>query len=217
MTASRTGIVNVIASAGLLVLAGYQPSLAAGYVRSPGRPSVSTMATPMPAHGGFSANGGEVLHRDRELGQRIQDDKGHLGGAYKSLEHQDLTIRRQEERDAARHGGTLTIGEAAQLNREENALNAETRLDDRLGAFDQAHPRRAEVLSHDAQLDYRINKDEGHLGGNYKTLENRDQAIRQEEQRDARANGGVITPEEKTQLQQEERSLAEQIRRDQGK
>src|SRR6185369_2091809 len=165
MTASKTGIMKVIASAGLLVLAGYRPSLAAGFVRSPGRPSGS-----MTAHGGFSTSGAEVLHRDREIRQRIHDDEGHLGGAFKNLEHQDTTIRRQEERDAARHGGTLTVGEAAQLNREENALNAETRLDDRLGVFDRANPRRAEILSRDAQLDYRINKDEGHLGGNYKTL-----------------------------------------------
>jgi hypothetical protein len=203
---------TVTAAAVLMVLVGYRPVFAAP-MRSPGRTS-GAMRVTNPRGGTVPTRSEEILERDRQLGQRIQNEEGHLGGAFDRLERQDGSIRRQETRDMARSGGTLSVGEAAQLQREENALAAETRLDDRASQFTQEHPRRAQILGRDARLDYTINKDEGHLGGNYTTLEHQDAMIRQQEQADAHANGGVITPQEKTQLQQEEQALAAEVRRD---
>ena len=159
----------------------------------------------------------EVLRRDNNINQRVNNDYGHLGGHYGQLERQDWQIRRQEQADASANGGHLTSGEYGQLNREENALSQETRMDNTHNPFVQNHPRRAEVLSRDANLDYRINKDEGHLGGQYSHLESEDRSIYNQEQADARANGGHITSAEQSQLNHEENALSEQVRMDNTK
>jgi hypothetical protein len=156
----------------------------------------------------------EVLRRDNHINNRINNDYGHLGGKYGHLEHQDYSIRRQEQQDAKQNGGYITKGQQGQLNREENSLSKETYFDNKNNSFVKNHPRRSQVLSRDANLSYNINKDEGHLGGNYNKLEGEDKSIARQEQRDARQNGGHITTQEQGHLNREENRLNNQIRHD---
>jgi len=156
----------------------------------------------------------EVLRRDNNINRRINRDYGHLGGNYGHLERQDYQVRAQEQADARRNGGYITKGQQGQLNREENSLSRETFFDNKNNKFVQNHPRRSEVLGRDANLNYAINKDEGHLGGNYKALAADDRSIAHQEQLDAQANGGHITKLEQSQLNSEESNLRNQIRQD---
>lgn len=156
----------------------------------------------------------EVLRRDNNINNRINNDYGHLNGHYGQLEHQDYQVRQQEQADARANGGYITKGQQGQLNREENAMNQEIKYDNTNNSFVQNHPRRAEVLGRDASLNYSINRDEGHLDGQYKNLEAEDRGIQQQEQSDARANGGYITKAEQQQLNQEENGLRNQINMD---
>ncbi|HEY9676677.1 MAG TPA: hypothetical protein V6C76_01650 [Drouetiella sp.] len=82
------------------------------------------------------------------------------------------------------------------------------------GNFATNHPRRAEVLGRDNGLNQEINADRGNLSGNYRHLEHEDQAIRNQEQADARANGGFITQGQQNQLNREENRVQNQINRD---
>ena len=156
----------------------------------------------------------EVLGRDNRLNNRINNNYGNLGGHYGQLEHQNNQIRQQEQNDARRNGGYITRGQQGQLNREENSLSNEVRMDNTNNPFVQNHPRRAQVLGRDANLGYSINRDEGHLGGNYNHLESEDRSIGRQEQADARANGGYITTAQQGQLNREENSLGQQVRMD---
>lgn len=152
----------------------------------------------------------EVLGRDNNLGNRIRNDRGQLGGNYGALSAQDRAIHRQEQRDARMNGGHITQAEQHQLNREENNLNREVRRDH----FGDVHPRRAEVLGRDNHLGNQLSQDKGQLGGNYDALRAQDRAIRRQEQRDARMNGGHITQGEQNQLNREENNLHREIRND---
>ncbi|MGH9550727.1 MAG: hypothetical protein ACRD3W_15205 [Terriglobales bacterium] len=80
--------------------------------------------------------------------------------------------------------------------------------------FDQHHPRRGEVLNRDANLNNRINANRGDLHGHYGQLKREDQAIRHQEQRDARMNGGHITKGEQKQINREENHVNRQIHHD---
>ena len=82
------------------------------------------------------------------------------------------------------------------------------------GQFQKNHPRRAQVLHRDNHEQARINANKGHLGGHYNQLSREDQHIHNQEQRDARANGGHITKGEQHQLNHEENGLNRQINRD---
>lgn len=82
------------------------------------------------------------------------------------------------------------------------------------GNFWQNHPRRAEVLRRDKNINCEINRERGDLGGHYGQLKAEDRAIRRQEQRDARMNGGDITATEQHRLNREENHLNNQIRRD---
>jgi len=156
----------------------------------------------------------EVLGRAGNINQRVNNNYGHLGGNYGHLENQDRQVVNQEQRDARQNGGYITRGQQGQLNREENSLSRETFYDNKNNQFVQNHPRRSEVMSRDANLNYGINKDEGHLGGNYRTLESEDHSIAQQQRQDAAQNGGYITKQEQAQLNGEENSLRSQIRHD---
>jgi hypothetical protein len=156
----------------------------------------------------------EVLHRDNRINNRVNNNYGHLGGNYGHLEHQDNAIRRQEQQDSRQNGGYITKGQKGQLNREENSLSKETHFDNKNNKFVQNHPRRSQVLGRDANANYNINKDQGHLSGNYKQLEGEDKSIARQEQRDARQNGGHITTREQGHLNREENRLGNQIRHD---
>jgi hypothetical protein len=83
--------------------------------------------------------------------------------------------------------------------------------------FADRHPRRAEVLGRDQNLNHAIQANKGDLNGHYKQLKREDGAIKRQEQADARFNGGHITPAEKRQLNREENRLARQIKHDDGK
>jgi len=80
--------------------------------------------------------------------------------------------------------------------------------------FAHRHPRRAEVLHRDRRLSRELHEDKGHLGGNYNNLMAQDRSIRQQEQADARQNGGYITRGEKRQLNREENHLQHEIHHD---
>jgi hypothetical protein len=156
----------------------------------------------------------EVLGRDRNLNRRIATNQGNLGGNFGHLERQDRSIGRQEQRDVRQNGGFITRGQQGQLNREENSLGRETFYDNKNNQFVQNHPRRSEVMGRDANLNYAINKDAGHLGGNYRSLEQQDHSIAQQQRADARANGGYITKPEQHQLNQEESALHQEVKQD---
>jgi hypothetical protein len=168
----------------------------------------------------------EVLGRDNHLNNAINRDRGRLGGNYGALETEQRGIRQQEQADARANGGFITQQQKQQLNGEENTLRSQVRQDytgqgnafgtgyGRGGNFAENHPRRAEVLGRDNHLNNVINQDRGDLGGNYSALKTDDRSIRQQEQADARANGGFITPTQQAQLNQEEGQLRSQINQD---
>ena len=81
--------------------------------------------------------------------------------------------------------------------------------------FANRHPRRAQVLRRDGNLNRRVNANRGDLGGHYGQLKHEDRSIRRQEQRDARANGGHITRGEQNQINREENHVNNQIKRDQ--
>jgi hypothetical protein len=160
----------------------------------------------------------QVLGRDNNLNQTINQDRGQLGGHYWQLQNRDQSIQRQEQHDAAMNGGHITPQEQTQLNKEENGLNRQVSKDSQLGApsgqFAENHPRRAEVLHQDASLNNEIGQDYGKLGGHYTQLQNADSRIENQEQRDARINGGYITPGQQQRLNQEESNLQNKINQD---
>jgi hypothetical protein len=82
------------------------------------------------------------------------------------------------------------------------------------GNFAQQHPRRAEVHARTSNLNSRINKDKGDLGGNYGQLKKEDSSIHRQERRDSRVNGGFITKGQKAQLNKEENGVSRQIKQD---
>lgn len=154
----------------------------------------------------------QVLGRDNHLGNRISNDRGQLGGNYGNLMSQDRRIQRQEQRDARRNGGYITPGQQAHLNREENRLSNEVRRDH--NRFEDNHPRRNEVIGRDNRLGNELRQDKGQLGGNYGNLMAQDRQIRRQERRDAKINGGYITPGQQAQLNRDENHLNREIRRD---
>jgi hypothetical protein len=161
----------------------------------------------------------EVLGRTNNINNRLNNDYGKLGGHYGQLKGEDQAIRQQEQVDARFNGGYITKGEQRQLNGEENHLNSQIRQDSTGrngggGSFAQNHPRRAEVLGRDNNLNNQLASDRGDLGGHYGQLSREDQAIRQQEQSDARYNGGYITQGEQAQLNHEENRVQNQINRD---
>jgi len=81
------------------------------------------------------------------------------------------------------------------------------------GHFAQNHPRRAEVLGRDNGLRNEIKGDRGQLNGNYGKFMAQDRQIRHQEQRDARINGGYITPGQQAKLNREENHLANKVDR----
>jgi hypothetical protein len=82
------------------------------------------------------------------------------------------------------------------------------------GRFANRHPRRAQVLGRDNNLNNRINANKGNLGGHYGQLKSEDNSIHRQEQRDARQNGGHITKGEQNQLNREENHVNNQIKND---
>ncbi|HVN34563.1 MAG TPA: hypothetical protein VMU96_04810 [Casimicrobiaceae bacterium] len=159
----------------------------------------------------------EVAKRDRHLAGQANKDYGDLSGHYNELQKQDAAIRKQANADMKANGGHLTKAQQKQLNGEENALHAEIKADK--GAppktqFEQNHPRRAEVLHRDNRINGELNADAGKLGGNYGSLKQQQQSIRQQEQMDARANGGYITKSQQQQLNTEETQLNQEIKVD---
>jgi len=92
-------------------------------------------STSIPAqaqHGQFAKNHprrAEVMHRDNHLNNRVNRNRGNLGGHYGQLKHEDHSIQRQQQRDARANGGHITQGQKTQLNREENHMNRQIQRD----------------------------------------------------------------------------------------
>jgi hypothetical protein len=63
------------------------------------------------------------LHRDSNINNEINADKGHLNGHYDQLQQEKTNVLNQEQRDADMHGGHITKREQNQLNQEENQIN----------------------------------------------------------------------------------------------
>jgi|LakMenEpi03Aug12_release.lakeMendotaPanAssembly.Ray.scaffolds.fasta_scaffold167827_2 hypothetical protein len=82
------------------------------------------------------------------------------------------------------------------------------------GQFAERHPRRAEALGRANNLNRRINANRGDLGGHYGQLKHEDNALRQQERRMARNNGGYITRNQQAKLNREENHVNNQIKRD---
>lgn len=80
-------------------------------------------------------------------------------------------------------------------------------------SFSYHHPRRAEVLRRDNVLNREVNHDYVRLHGHFGQLKHEDWAIRRQEQRDARINGGYITRGQQAQLNREENHVQRQINR----
>ena len=179
----------------------------------------------------------EVTRRDRNLGGAINRDRGQLGGNYSALKTEQNGIRQQQRADVRANGGYITKQQKQQLNGEENTLRNQVGQDyngqgnafgrgngrggfngggNGGGNFSQNHPRRAEVLGRDNNLNNQINQDRGNLGGNYSALKDDDRSIRNQERADSRANGGYITQTQKQQLNQEENQLHQQVGQDFG-
>jgi hypothetical protein len=209
-------MINIFQSRGRLILATSLTTL------------LATSCTASFAWGGFAANHprrAEVLGRDNHINNRINNDRGQLGGHYGQLKSEDRAIRQQEQADARFNGGHITKGEQNQLNHEENHVNNQIRRDytgsatggggnPGGGNFATNHPRRAEVLGRDNGLNNQIQADRGNLDGHYNQLNREDSSIHQQEQADARYNGGYITKGEQNQLNREENRVQNQIKRD---
>jgi hypothetical protein len=159
----------------------------------------------------------EVAKRDRNLAGQMNKDHGDLSGHYNQLQKQDAAIRKQANADMKANGGHLTKAQQKQLNGEENQLRSEIKADKGAPpktAFEQNHPRRAEVLHRDNRINGELNADAGKLGGNYGSLNQQQEGIRQQEQADAKANGGYITKTQQQQLNTEEGQLNQEIKAD---
>lgn len=159
----------------------------------------------------------KVLRRDAAMNHLIREDRGDLNGHFSQLEKQDLSIRKQEQRDSRMNGGRLTSQERKQFNGEENHLQSQINRDNSGrgdSQFQANHPLRSEVLGRDNNLNKVIGEDKGDLNGHYGQLEKDDQSIQRQEQRDAAKNGGRLTGQEYNQLNREENGLGRQISKD---
>lgn len=91
------------------------------------------ISSALPSYAGEFANRhprrAEVLHRDNRLNNRINANRGNLGGHYGQLKAEDRAIHRQEIRDKNHDGGHITKGEQNKLNREENHVNNQIKND----------------------------------------------------------------------------------------
>jgi hypothetical protein len=93
---------------------------------------LGSTSSPSLAQNRFDANHprrAEVLGRTGNLNQRINNNRGNLGGHYGQLKHEDKQIRKQEQRMARNNGGYVTRGQQAKLNREENHVNNQIKRD----------------------------------------------------------------------------------------
>ena len=80
------------------------------------------------------------------------------------------------------------------------------------GGFGHNHGRPAEVIERAQQLGREIQANRGRLGGNYARLMSQDRRILRQAERNARKNGGYITPQAQLKLNQEENRLSQDIR-----
>ncbi|MBS2007117.1 MAG: hypothetical protein JST01_08750 [Cyanobacteria bacterium SZAS TMP-1] len=79
------------------------------------------------------------------------------------------------------------------------------------------HPRKQEVLRRDNQIKKEINCNKGNLNGHFGQLKAEDKAIKRQEQRDFRKNGGFLARGQQIKLNREENKVQRQINRDERK
>ncbi len=170
--------------------------------------------------GNLGGNYSKLEREDQAIKQQEQADARFNGGyitqgEQRQLNHEENELQRQINRDdhpTTNNQVGTTTGSQSSVSSANNAINNWQRGN--WNKFREHHPRRAEVLSRDNHLNNELQADKGNLGGNYSKLEREDQAIKQQEQADARFNGGYITKGEQRQLNHEENELQRQINRD---
>lgn len=77
--------------------------------------------------------------------------------------------------------------------------------------FAQLHPWRAQVLDGAEDLRQEMRRDAGHLNGHYADIRKEILAIKNDEERFARENGGEITAEQKASLLQREKEVEQEL------
>lgn len=77
--------------------------------------------------------------------------------------------------------------------------------------FDKLHPWRAQVLDGAEDLRQEMRRDAGHLDGHYEDIRKEILAIKNDEERFARENGGEITAEQKTSLLKREKEVEQEL------
>ena len=158
--------------------------------------------------------------RFAQLNSRMSGSYGQLGGQYQKLQGRSNRIQSQARQDAQANGGSLTTAEQGQFNKRFSALGQQVSSAQAQGApsgqWMQNHPRRAQVLNSAAGMNQSLSNDYGNLGGHYVGLEQRDNRIRQSSMRQAKANGGSLTAQEQSQLDNRESNLQTAISQDSG-
>ena len=76
------------------------------------------------------------------------------------------------------------------------------------------HPRRSEVMHRSGNINRRLSRDQGHLGGHYGQLSREDRGIRRETRHDMRQNGGYLTKGEQQHINGQENQMNHQIASD---
>jgi len=184
----------------------------------------------------------EVNHRDREQLARVAEGlkSGKLTPTQaKQILSNDRSIKQQEHADVKANGGFLTKSQQRQINQEENANSrlihndthpaspaaavpaSASRPGNPIGApgsrFADQHPRRDEVNSRVGDQRARVEQavKSGKLTPSQaKQLLANDQAIKQQEHAEVKANGGFLTKSQQRQINQEENANSRLIRND---
>ncbi len=81
-------------------------------------------------------------------------------------------------------------------------------------AAHEYHPRMREAMGRNRNINRRMDRDYGHLGGNYGKLEGERHNIAQQERKDYKQNGGYLTKGEQHQFNKEDNNLNRQIAND---
>jgi len=80
--------------------------------------------------------------------------------------------------------------------------------------FRENHPRMSHFMNRNRNENRRLDRDRGHLGGNFGKLQNERQGIARQERQDYKQNGGYLTKSEKQQFNKDDNRLNRQIAND---
>ena len=179
---------------------------AAGHGGTRARSSSSTSSTPTSSTPATPAKPGEVAQRKENQQDRIANGvkSGQLtAGETANLETKEAAINGETRADRAANGGKLTAAEKQQVNQQQNQLSKQI-YNDKHNA-NTAHYGNNEVGQRRENQQDRIAQGikSGQLtAGETAKLENQQKNINQQVKADRSANGGKLTPGEKTAGQQ---------------